>query len=604
MKQDVFDKLPHLQKRHNKYGIRVRVPDEVQVVLQKREITRTLGTGDPEIAKPIYYEKLKEVLDEIEAAKKLIAKSEAPLLTPEMAKAFATVHFQQVIYNGECLAHRTHNSSTVVETDDGVLIDDAELLLEVSLDLRDARAEGETYTRGIADAILLKNGFPKIIVAPDKSMPEPRRKRVSKQVHVDRASPGYALLLRLSFEGQIEVWERMIAISEGRQNDLAKSQFPKVSSSISSAMHTNSLQLPPQISRGLGDISVDSVFEKYLEAHPNKTERWKLDMQTSFACLLDLKGRHFNANSLTKRDFRELLGFVRSMPTQIGNNKKKWKDMNLREIVAATEKASDYEENLLHPTTVNKYMGRISQAMQWAENEPLIDRNHARGIRIPADEIDDDPKRTSFSLAQLNCLFSREPFTSPKKEYPSLYWASILSLFHGMRSEEILQLRALDVQQDDDGIWFFDIHKRDGNHLKNKSAARKTPIHPLVFKLGFASLVAAANNRTGNSLFPDLSRGAEGKFTPVFSRRFSRHLKAIAQKTETTSFHSFRHTFRDGARNCEISDDRACALAGWQYGAGVQASYGDGLSMEEKFKAIQKLTYSKVDFRKIVIIRW
>lgn len=485
MKQEVFGKLPYVTKRYNKYGIRVRVPDEVRAIIDKKEITRSLGTGDPDKAKLIYHEKLKEVLEEIEAAKKLVAGAEAPLLTSEMAEVFITKHFQQVIYDNENFAHRAQNNIGAIEIDDDTLINKTELHLEISLDLRDARAEGEVYAKGIADAILLENGFPEIIIPPSSSMPKPLRRRTRKRVHVDRASSGYTSLLRLSFEGQIEVWERMIAILEGREYDVAKSLFPNVRNPISRQQISSNLQLQSKPSNGSSNVSLCEVFDSFIEAHPNKSKRWKLDMRTSFACLLDFKGSDINANTLIKRDFRELLGFVRSMPTQIGNNKKKWKGMSLREIVAVTAQENDIEENLLHPTTVNKYMGRISQVMQWAADEPLIDHNHAQGVRIPADEIEDLPDRDPFSYSQLNALFSCEPFTSPNEEEPSLYWACILSLFHGFRSEEILQLRASDVLQDDDGIWFLDIHRRGDNNLKKKSAARTIPIHPFIFELGF-----------------------------------------------------------------------------------------------------------------------
>ena len=320
--------------------------------------------------------------------------------------------------------------------------------------------------------------------------------------------------------------------------------------------------------------------------------------------LIETVGEHTNANLLTKENFRELLAFIRRMPAQIGNNRKRWAGMSLPEIVSAYAEENSDEDNLLHPTTVNKYMGRISQVMKWAECEPLIERNHASSIRIPADEIEDDKKREPFSNNQLNILFSADPFINPKRENPSLYWASLLSFFHGLRLEEILQLRYSDIQCDEDGIVFLDIHNRDRNHLKNKAAKRTVPIHPFMFELGFQSLVDAAKNNFGQQLFSDIERGVEGKFTPAFSRRFSRHLEAINNKTETTSFHSFRHCFRDGARNCDISDSRACAIGGWTIEKGVHASYGHGLSMEEKFKAIKKLEYPKLELSKIKVIDW
>lgn len=106
------------------------------------------------------------------------------------------------------------------------------------------------------------------------------------------------------------------------------------------------------------------------------------------------------------------------------------------------------------------------------------------------------------------------------------------------------------------------------------------------------------------SLFPDIERGAEGKFTPSFSRRFSRYLAEIKLKKVGLSFHSLRHTFRDEARVCSISDDRVCALGGWTFGSGVHTTYGAGLPMDEKLKAIEKLRYNRLDFQKITLIDW
>ena len=601
----MFDKLPYLHKRYNKYHIRIRVPDEVRDIIGKQEITRSLGTGDPVKAKPIYHEKVRAVLNEIEAARKLTQNAEPTLLPAEMAERLARSHFQEAIYAGEELAHRAHNTDGFIQIDEksNVLIDAKELHMEVCLDLRDIRAQGESYATSIADDILLENGFPEIVIQPRADLPRSRAKRVQKRVHIERGSTGYKCLLRLSFQGQIEVWERMRCILEGKEFDEARSIFGRIAPlPMHQSLQAASVQ--PTSIPNAASISVTDLFDKFMLAHDKKSARWKADMRTSMKPLMETVGANNDANSLTKQNFRDLLAFVRRMPAQIGNNKKRWKGMLLTEIVEAYSAENPDEDNLLHPTTVNKYMGRVSQVMQWAENEPLIDRNHARGIRIPADEIEDDNKRRPFSNEQLNTLFSTDPFTDPRVENPSLYWASLLSLFHGLRSEEILQLRYEDIQQDEDGITFLNLHKRNGNHLKNKAAKRTVPVHPFMFTMGFQSLLAASKKNADQQLFSDVERGAEGKFTPAFSRRFSRHLVKIEAKTETTSFHSFRHCFRDGARNCDISDSRACAIGGWTIEKGVHANYGDGLSMEQKFIAIKKLEYPKVDLSKVVTIDW
>ena len=43
----MFDKWLYVQKRGHKYGLQVPVPQELRATLGKREITKSLGTGEP-----------------------------------------------------------------------------------------------------------------------------------------------------------------------------------------------------------------------------------------------------------------------------------------------------------------------------------------------------------------------------------------------------------------------------------------------------------------------------------------------------------------------------------------------------------------------------
>ena len=172
-----------------------------------------------------------------------------------------------------------------------------------------------------------------------------------------------------------------------------------------------------------------------------------------------------------------------------------------------------------------------------------------------------------------------------------------------MRSEEILQLTWHDVQVED-GAEFFRLHSEGDNHLKNPNAHRNVPIHSKMYEFGFGSLMNAAKQRADGRFFPDVKRGSEGKFTSIFSKRYSAYLIRVGAKTDKTSFHSFRHTFRDAGRNCQVPYDRVCAIGGWGYGQGTNEDYGSGINMFEKAKAIVLIKYPAVDFSKIKVIDW
>jgi len=602
VQQDVFHKLPHLTERHNKYGIRVRVPDELREIIGKREITRSLGTGDPVEGRRVYYEKLAEVHAELDRARYSLNPPEPALLSVDMANNIAANYFREKIYTSELEAQRTANDVRLSK--EQLRNNCRELLVDIARDLQDVRSGGEHGGVGLIDQMLRENGFPEIALPMTRKRAGETKQSFRTIAHVDETSEGYKALLRWAYLGQIEVLERQQAILSGNRFDLAKSAFGNLLNPpalVASVPTTHGNLIPPH----LQPITLADLLERYMDAHERKSERWKLDMRTSMRPLIELMGGERMANSLSKRDFRDVLAFVQRMPAQIGNNQKKWGGKTLVEIVHAASKASQPGDGLLHPKTVNKYMMRISQVMRWAEAEPLIERNHASGILIPADEVDDDEtRREPFSDEALSMVFRSAKMASPAPAEPSIYWATLLALFHGMRSEEILQLRSSDFQENSNGILFIDIHRRDGNRLKNKSTAREVPVHPKMTEFGLPSLLNAADNTSEKSLFRDMMRGAEGKFTPAFSRKYSRFLKEIGAKTERTSFHSYRHSFRDAARNCGVSDAHACSLGGWKYGNGTHTDYGTGFRMKQKYEALSLIEYPDVDFSKVKVIDW
>jgi len=257
-------------------------------------------------------------------------------------------------------------------------------------------------------------------------------------------------------------------------------------------------------------------------------------MKTSMRPALEVLGADTHANELKRDHFRQVLAFIRKMPARIGSYPR-WRTLSLSEVV----KLASEDHPRLDPKTVNKYMGRVAQVMSWAEAEPLIEKNYASGVRVPPEEMQDDKsKREPFSDEALSRIFSCAPFTAPCSNAPSIYWMTLFALLHGMRSEEILQLRATDFSQDDDGNWFFELHRRDGNTLKNKSAIREVPIHLKMQMLRVESLIQKAAKRKGKRLIHDVPKGSENKFTSIFSKRFSRHLERIGAKTEQTVFRS------------------------------------------------------------------
>jgi integrase len=88
--------------------------------------------------------------------------------------------------------------------------------------------------------------------------------------------------------------------------------------------------------------------------------------------------------------------------------------------------------------------------------------------------------------------------------------------------------------------------------------------------------------------------GANGYYSDPFQKWFGRFLTKANAKKPKTSFHSFRHTFRDALREADISAERVKALGGWA-NTETQEDYGSDLRPSTLYQEIKKVRYEGLD---------
>jgi integrase len=84
----------------------------------------------------------------------------------------------------------------------------------------------------------------------------------------------------------------------------------------------------------------------------------------------------------------------------------------------------------------------------------------------------------------------------------------------------------------------------------------------------------------------------------VFSKWFTQFHRACGAQGNRTSFHSFRHNFRDELRAARIDYDIALMLGGWSTGSSrtaVHENYGSGYRVDALSDAITRLAFKHVD---------
>jgi integrase len=159
-----------------------------------------------------------------------------------------------------------------------------------------------------------------------------------------------------------------------------------------------------------------------------------------------------------------------------------------------------------------------------------------------------------------------------------------------------VQLRTDDVAaRDGVEVILIRMDEEGDKRLKTDASARFVPIHSELKKIGFITFVTKMKRSGAVRLFPELPKGKRGYYSDPFQKWFSRFLTVIGAKTPKTSFHSFRHCFRDVLRDADISTERVRALGGWTSKGSAEELYGAGHRASILAKEIEKIRYPGLD---------
>ena len=198
--------------------------------------------------------------------------------------------------------------------------------------------------------------------------------------------------------------------------------------------------------------------------------------------------------------------------------------------------------------TVNKVLNLLSGILARAAKDGYFDdvpswTNPFR-VTFEISSTDREPYEP-FTAEELRRLFESPVFSAGERPLggrgEAAYWLPLIALYSGARRTEIAQLKARDVRQSAEGIWFFDFTASDADQsVKNIASARVTPVHPELIRLG---LLAYAANRTELGPSAPMWPGFEPPVEPkakAWSKWFGRYLGQHVTDSPAKTFHSFR----------------------------------------------------------------
>jgi integrase len=205
-----------------------------------------------------------------------------------------------------------------------------------------------------------------------------------------------------------------------------------------------------------------------------------------------------------------------------------------------------------------------------------------------------------FTEGELHKLFAALPREiKPAQHSPetALPWVALIAAYTGARLEEIAQLSAADIrEQQANGatVWVLDVHNGGKNLLKNAASARLIPIHSELVRAGLLRYVAALPK--GSALFPGLVRRASkgGKIGARLGELFRRKLIALNLKRAGVCFHSFRHTVSGKLDQAGVAQTDAARVLGHDIPGMTFGTYSQGPGLKRLAAVVEEIHYDNI----------
>jgi integrase len=211
-------------------------------------------------------------------------------------------------------------------------------------------------------------------------------------------------------------------------------------------------------------------------------------------------------------------------------------------------------------------------------------------VKFKVDEGETE-EREIISKADLRTIFASpvyaESWRTEGGKGEAAFWLPLIGLLSGMRLNEMARLRLVDLREDeDDGVWFFDVSRKGGRSTKTVTSIRRIPLHPELKRIGllkYRAWLVDQGSRPDGPLWPGLKASS-------WSKWINGYLRDPCGITESTKvFHSFRHTFKRMTRDAGLYEELHDAITGHANKGSVGRDYGRGFSIKPLAKAMAQI---------------
>ena len=311
-------------------------------------------------------------------------------------------------------------------------------------------------------------------------------------------------------------------------------------------------------------------------------------------------------STITKNEVSHYIDVQTKLPP---NRKKspKYRDLTIKEVM----KLELSQKEIQTPQNINKRITKLSVFGNWGVRQGLLITNPFSGMKF---SVKKQPHtRQPFTADELRKIFKPETylkwtihFSHPyRKNRVSnqlpYYWIILLGIFSGMRTNEMCQLRLIDIKKQNN-IWFIFIEDSEETKVKTENAIRKVPLHPQLIDLGFVDYVTTQKKSKRGRLFWELSEDRDG-FASHVSRHYNqRFLPTVGVwKKYTKVLYCTRHTFINKLYSEKVDENVIKTLVGHEKEFTMKHYGGDPFTPERLLEEISRVSYSGINWKKLKI---
>ncbi len=332
------------------------------------------------------------------------------------------------------------------------------------------------------------------------------------------------------------------------------------------------------------DERICDLFARYVLVNPGAVKPDKLNTDKYSVDLFVEYIGDISPSNVERSDVRNWRNLLSDYPARAAQMTC-FAGMKIEEVIEANKAIN---KPIISRRTVNKHLSAISAFFNWCISEGYRDEAN------PCDKLSFAKEKTatvrSFTAAELEVVFADKWFAGDRDHR---FWLPVIALYSGARLGEIAQMNKEDVRMFHNRICFHFTDVGDGEKsIKHPNSARVVPVHNVLLELGFSEYTETI---AGGKIFPNVTKNSRGQWASNISRDFGRLLKRLGLKNQSNrpklDFHSFRHTFADRMRSAGFADDEFDILLGHK--GSITGRYGNDKAhvIERKCLMIDALEY-------------